>query len=59
MSGGEKGRESIDMDDEEDWSHLPESERALAKLNKRRGQNKIAQRAFRKRTRMNKAQVRL
>jgi len=45
------------MEDEEDWSHLPESERALAKLDKRRGQNKIAQRAFRARTRMNKAQV--
>jgi len=45
------------MEDEEDWSHLPESERALAKLDKRRGQNKIAQRAFRARTRLNKAQV--
>jgi hypothetical protein len=55
-SGRRKSGTEI-MEDEEDWSHLPESERALAKLDKRRGQNKIAQRAFRARTRMNKAQV--
>jgi hypothetical protein len=46
-------------EDEEDWNHLPESERAMAKLNKRRGQNKLAQRAFRARTRVQNAKVSL